>query len=348
VNAQANIEMVNAQTENLFGYTREELLGQPIEILIPEPYRSRHPEQRDSYIADPHARAMGVGLELYALRKGGSQFPVEISLSPIETVDGIHIISAVRDISERKRMDELRSLNVELEQRVHERTAQLESINKELEAFSYSVSHDLRAPLRTLDGFSQALLEDYADKLDDTGQNLLRRIRAGSQRMGQLIDDLLQLSRLSRAEMRMAQVDLSAMAQEIAAELREQNPSREVKLIVGEGMVVRGDIRLLRVALGNLLGNAWKFTGKQPEACVEFGVTEHDQKPVYFVRDNGAGFDMAYADKLFGAFQRLHGMTEFEGTGIGLATVQRVLQRHGGRIWAEAAVNKGATFYFVL
>ena len=348
VNGQAKIERVNAQTEKVFGYTRDELLGQPIEMLMPETFRSRHRAHRDGYIAEPRVRAMGVGLELFALRKDGSQFPVEVSLSPIQTDDGIAVISAVRDITDRKRLEEIHNLNVELERRVRERTAQLEAINKELESFSYSVSHDLRAPLRTLDGFSQALLEDYADKLDETGQNLLNRIRAASQRMGQLIDDLLQLSRLSRSEMRITEVNLSEMAQEILNELQEQNPTREVKSIVADGLVVRGDLRLLRVALSNLLGNAWKFTSKQPEACIEFGVTERDGKPVYFVRDNGAGFDMAYAGKLFGAFQRLHRMNEFEGTGIGLATVQRVLLRHGGSIWAEAAVNEGATFYFTL
>lgn len=348
VNDQGSIEMVNAQTEKLFGYPRHELLGQPVEILIPEPFRSRHPAHREGYSADPHLRSMGVGLELYALRKDGTQFPVEISLSPIETDEGVLITSAVRDISERKRIEEIRNLNVELEQRVHERTEQLEASNKELEAFSYSVSHDLRAPLRSMDGFSQALLEDYADLLDETGKNSLRRIRAASQRMGQLIDDLLQLSRLSRTEMRMSQVDLTAMAREIAAELQERNPERQVEFIVEDGLVARGDLRLLRVALGNLLGNAWKFTSKQTQPCVEFGVTEHDQERVYFVRDNGAGFDMAYANKLFGAFQRLHSANEFDGTGIGLATVQRVLQRHGGHISAQAAVNKGATFYFTL
>ena len=237
-------------------------------------------------------------------------------------------------------------LNTELEQRVAERTAQLESINKELEAFSYSVSHDLRAPLRAIDGFSQALQVDYANILDEDGQNFLQRIRAGSQRMGQLIDDLITLSQLTRAEIRKEAVNLSAMAQQIATDLRETQTERSVEFVIQSSLTVDGDGRLLRVMLINLLNNAWKYTSKTPDAQIEFGATFTNGTAVYFVRDNGAGFNMAYADKLFGAFQRLHKSTEFEGTGIGLATAQRIIHRHGGRIWAEGAVNQGATFYF--
>ncbi len=229
-----------------------------------------------------------------------------------------------------------------------ERTFELAALNKELAAFAYSVSHDLRAPLRGIDGFSQALLEDYADKLDAEGQDYLRRVRAASQRMGQLIDDLLKLSRVTRAQVRRETVDLSSLAQVVAAELEQREPERQVEFVIGEGLITKGDARLLRVMLENLLGNAWKFTAKHPRTRIEFRVTQHKGESAYFVRDDGVGFDMAYADKLFGAFQRLHSADEFEGTGIGLATVQRIIHRHGGRVWAEGAEEQGATFYFTL
>ncbi len=228
------------------------------------------------------------------------------------------------------------------------RTAELAATNRELEAFAYSVSHDLRAPLRALDGFSQALLEDYVSLLDVQGRDYLRRVRAASQRMGRLIDDLLRLSRLTRAEMHREMVDLSALARSIEAELRQEEPEREATFTIAENVIAWGDARLLRVALENLLGNAWKFTARKPHARIEFGLTREDGETIYFVRDDGAGFDMTYAGKLFGAFQRLHASSEFEGSGIGLATVQRVVRRHGGRVWAEGAVDQGATFYFTL
>ena len=236
----------------------------------------------------------------------------------------------------------------ELEKRVVERTAELTGVNKELEAFAYSVSHDLRAPLRAIDGFSQALLEDYQTCLDEVGQDYLRRVQAASRRMGLLISDLLKLSRLTRGELHREQVDLSAMANEVAAGLQSTRPERQAEFLIEPDLVVNGDLRLLRIVIENLLDNAWKFTGKQLHARIEFGRMVIHGKPAYFVRDNGAGFDMAYAQKLFGAFQRLHSATEFEGTGIGLATVQRVIHRHGGEIWAEGQVDKGATFYFRL
>jgi signal transduction histidine kinase len=243
---------------------------------------------------------------------------------------------------------EVRQLNEELEQRVIQRTRQLEVANKELEAFAYSVSHDLRAPLRSIDGFSQIMLEDYADKLDAEGKDYLQRLRAASQRMGQLIDDMLKLSRVTRSSMQRERVDLSALAHAIAAELQQRQPERQVEFVITEGLAASGDARLLEAALENLLENAWKFTGKHDHARIEFGSIEANGNPVYFVRDNGVGFDMTYADKLFGAFQRLHSTTEFEGTGIGLATVQRIIHRHGGEIWGEGVVEQGATFYFTL
>jgi signal transduction histidine kinase len=235
---------------------------------------------------------------------------------------------------------------------LEEANRELEVTNRELEAFSYSVSHDLRAPLRSIDGFSQILLEDYADELDEEGKDYLGRVRAASQRMGRLIDDLLGLSRVTRAALRREQVDLSSLAHEVADGLRESRPDRAVEFEIEDGIEVHGDPRLIRVALTNLLGNAFKFTEKEERARISFGedrrLSHLGCVAVYYVRDNGAGFDMEYADKLFGAFQRLHGASEFEGTGIGLATVQRIVRRHGGRVWAEGRVGDGATFYFTL
>jgi two-component system sensor histidine kinase/response regulator len=224
----------------------------------------------------------------------------------------------------------------------------LETANKELEAFSYSVSHDLRAPLRAIHGFTQMVLEDDAGQLDEQGKDNLLRVQRACIRMGQLIDDLINLSRASRGELHREQVDLGAVARTILADLEAAQPQRKVNLRVADGLVVEGDGRLLRAVLENLFANAWKFTSKRSEACIEFGVKiEHEQR-ILFVRDNGAGFDMSFVDKLFGAFQRLHSTDEFPGTGIGLATVQRIIHRHGGRIWAEGAVGEGATFYFTL
>ncbi|MBR8833412.1 MAG: GAF domain-containing protein [Stigonema ocellatum SAG 48.90 = DSM 106950] len=249
------------------------------------------------------------------------------------------------EVLERQQAEQaVQALNQGLQRAIIE----LQSALKELEAFSYSVSHDLRAPLRSIDGFSQALLEEYRDLLDVTGQDYLQRIRAATQRMGQLIDDLLNLSRVMRSEMRVETVDLSLLATEICTELQHQS-ERQVEFIIQSGLLAQGDSRLLRVILVNLLNNAWKFTSKHTQARIEFGVSKSESGvPVYYVRDDGAGFDMAYANKLFAPFQRLHKMNDFSGNGVGLATVQRIVHRHGGRVWAEAAVEQGATFYFTL
>jgi PAS domain S-box-containing protein len=255
----------------------------------------------------------------------------------------------VQDITDRKHAEEeIRRLNAELEQRVRDRTAQLEAANQELEAFAYSVSHDLRAPLRGVDGWSLALLEDYHERLDERGRQYLERVRSETQRMGVLIDDLLQLSRLNRAEMRRVEVDLTRLASQIAARLLEAHPGRRIEFDIEPGLKASGDAGLLEVALTNLLGNAVKFTGKRARAHIEVGKARHNGEPAFYVRDNGAGFDMTYAGRLFGPFQRLHRTSEFQGAGIGLATVQRAIRRHGGRVWAEAQPDRGATFYFVL
>jgi PAS domain S-box-containing protein len=557
------IQMVNAQAEKIFGYNRTEMINEDIELLIPQRYRSKHVHHRREYVENPKVRAMGAGMVLFGRRKDGSEFPVEVSLSPLSLDDGeFMVMSAIRDTTKQKEIEaeikkinenleilvkertkeledalsnekairaemlrdqnylkllteisevfassldisktltliasrlvptvadwctidqigndetfhclaafhadpgktqilyklrkkypprqsypkgiyavfktqkpllvpditdedlaafaeneehfsllqsvglksamvvpllsrstvfglltfatntnerkhdekafefarelarrailavenaklykELQDVNQELEQRVAKRTLELEAINKELEAFSYSVSHDLRAPLRSIDGFSNKILKDYGSQFDESAKDYFARIMNASRKMGTLIDDLLKLARLSRVEMKIEQVNLSDMASAVVSELKETNPERRLEFEVQENMVELADRNLIRIALENMLGNAWKYSKNNPLTIIKFASVQKDEKTVYYISDNGVGFDMRYADKLFGAFQRLHNVSDFEGTGIGLATVQRIIRRHHGNIWADSEINKGTTFFFTL
>jgi PAS domain S-box-containing protein len=324
--------------------------------------RERRPVIHNDYESLPHRKGLPEGhaalireLTTPILRKGQIVAVLGVgNKAQGYTSRDVELVSYFADvaweIAERKKaQEELQRLNEELEGRVRQRTAQLEAANKELESFSYSASHDLRAPLRSIDGFGLALLEEYTDRpLDETGVDYLKRIRRATQNMGQLIDDMLKLSRVTRTPLQHESVDLSGVVSDLAGEHRKTHPERAVEMMIEADVTVEGDPVLLKIMMGNLLHNAWKFTGKKEQARIVFGTTVKDGQRVCFVKDNGAGFDMAYAGKLFGAFQRLHTSDEFAGTGVGLATVQRILHRHGGRIWAEAEVGRGATFYFTL
>jgi PAS domain S-box-containing protein len=331
VDKGGTIVLVNSQTERLFGYPRLEILGEKVEMLVPDRFRGNHREHRDGYFRAPNVRAMGSGLDLYGRRKDGTEFPIEISLSPLETEEGTLVSGAIRDITERRRTE-----------------AALLLSNRELESFSYSVAHDLRAPLRGMNGFAQALLDDYGDRLDAEGHEFIEEILGNARRMGALIDALLSLARVSRSELRPERVSLTSLARSIAARHAADDPKRSVEVVVAPDLFADADPQLARALLENLLGNAWKFTGKTAAPRIEVGADEQDGACVFFVRDNGAGFDSAHAGKLFTPFQRLHKVIEFPGTGIGLATAQRIVHRHGGRIWAEGRVGAGATFHFTL
>ena len=335
----------NYGAEKLYGFSRDEAMGRlPHDLL-----RTRHPVGTPIIDSTIEREGRWVG-ELGHSTKDGRNIVVESLMLAVREPDGSKtVLETNRDITERKRAeDQVRVLIAELEERVHDRTAQLEVANKELESFAYSVSHDLRAPLRGIDGWSLALLEDCGAQLAEQGQQYLERIRSEAQRMGMLIDDLLKLSRVARLDMSNESVDLASIAESIAARLRETYPARRIVFVIEKGLKTAGDARLLAIALTNLLENAVKFTGPRAEARIEVGQVEHNSGAAFYVRDNGVGFDMAHAGTLFGAFQRLHKASEFPGTGIGLTTVQRIIHRHGGRIWAEAEPNQGATFYFSL
>jgi PAS domain S-box-containing protein len=349
VDRGGRMTLLNRMAGQMFGYDAEDLLGQPLAMLLPQEIREGHRAHTASYFAGPAVRGMGTDLDLAGLRRDGTRFPVEISLSHIETREGPMSIAFVNDITDRKRAEkEIRTLNYRLEQRVRERTAQLEAANGELESFAYSVSHDLRAPLRGINGWTTALAEDYGARLDERAHKYIARVRAESQRMGMLIDDLLQLSRVSRGEMNTVETDLSAIAERVSAKLKEASPERDIRFSIQTGLCVRADARLMEIALTNLMDNAVKFTAPRAIAEIEFGSSSKDGFAGFVLKDNGVGFDMRHLEVLFGPFQRLHKVSEFPGTGVGLATVKRVVHRHGGEVWATAELGRGASFGFTL
>jgi PAS domain S-box-containing protein len=341
------IQWVNPAFSALTGYSAEEVIGRNPRLLK----SGAHDQAFYKMLWGTILRGQTWRGEFTNRRKDGSLYHDEHTITPVRSRDGqiTHFVAIMQDVTERKGAEEeIRKLNTELEQRVAQRTAELESANKELEAFCYSVSHDLRAPARAIRGITQILLEEHSRDIPEALQGYLHRVHEAGLRMGQLIEDLLGLSSVSRQELRLSTVNLTSVAQQILDELKQSAPQRQVDCELAPGLVAEGDPNLIRIALDNLLRNAWKFTQKRRVACIHVGVAHQNDEAIYFVRDNGAGFDMTYVDKLFIPFQRLHSAKDFDGTGIGLAIVQRVILRHGGRIWAEGREEEGATFHFTL
>jgi light-regulated signal transduction histidine kinase (bacteriophytochrome) len=312
---------------------------------MPERFQIKHRGLRYEYYRLPSLRPMGLDFELRGTRKDGSEFPIDIMLSPLETADGKLVLSVIRDLTRRRENEaKILDLNRQLEEQVKE----LQALNTSLEAFSYSVSHDLRAPLRAIDGFSRILSEKYAGVLDDEADRMLNVIAVKCHQMGELIDDLLAFSRIGRCPILHSEMDMTELARSAVEEMRFAEPTRQIQVMIGELPTAIGDRNLVRQVFANLVSNAWKFTRHAASPHVEIGSYEDGCAQVYFVKDNGIGFDSRYANKLFGVFQRLHSRDEFEGTGIGLALVKGIVERHGGKAWAAGRVGDGAEFYFTL
>ena len=345
VDAHGGIVHVNSQTEGMFGYPRNELVGKTIELLIPERFRPGHSSLRENYHAAPRLRPMGASLDLLGRRRDATEFPVDVMLSHMEAEEGTLVLSVIRDNTRWKQNEErIMELNRQLQARIDE----LQTANQSLETFSYSVSHDLRTPLRAIEGFARILAEDYGSRLDQEAQRLLDVIACNCQKMGRLTSDLLVFSRVSRAGIQKTQVDMTAVAESVVDELRAAEALRQVEVNLQPLPGALADRNLVRQVFVNLIGNAWKFTRRAPRASIEIGSCLNEKIPVYFVRDNGVGFDPEYSHKLFCVFERLHTDRDFEGTGIGLATVRRIVQHHGGEAWATGKVGAGATFFFTL
>lgn len=347
IDKESRIVRANRQAETLFGWKRDELSGQRLEHLLPRRFQARHGGHLAAYFANPRTRPMGAGLELFGRRHDDTEFPVDIMLSPLETEEGLQALAVVRDITERKAAEEkIHSLNRDLQLQ----NARLEIANKELESFSYSVSHDLRAPLRHIDGFANLLAKHVASSLDEKGNRFLNVISDSARRMGRLVDDLLTFSRMGRAQMEPGLVNVEQLVASIVREGNFNTP-QPIEWHIGPLPSVYADAAMLRQVWFNLIGNAVKYSARANPPRIEIGtIPPHEDggEHIFFVRDNGVGFDMKYAAKLFGVFQRLHSEAEFEGTGIGLANVRRIITRHGGRTWAESRLGEGATFYFSL
>jgi PAS domain S-box-containing protein len=343
IDSEGLISDWNMRAEKMFGWTRDEVIGKELAgTIIPERYREAHKKGIHHYMAKGEGPVIDQFLELSAVRSDGSEFPVELTISVLKTKNIVSFCGFVTDITERKQAQEqIRSLNLGLEQKVKERT-------KELEAFTYSVSHDLRAPLRSVYGYARILDEDYGTNLDEEGKRVINVIVNNAKRMGQLIDDLLDFSRMGRKELMKASFNMNDLVIAIVNELRAEENGREIKIAIQQLESSRADLSMIRQVWVNLISNALKYSRRVKDAAIEIGGYQTPEETCYYVKDNGAGFDMQYSPKLFEVFQRLHRPEEFEGTGVGLALVKRIIERHGGRVWAEAKLDHGATFYFTL